>query len=308
MKTIFGLSKIKNRLPPTAATIGIFDGLHLGHQSILKKVVKQAKAFEIKSLCVTFWPSPKGALVLYSLKHRLRLIAEMGIDICLVVNFSKAFSKMKAGDFIRGILIRKLNIKEIIIGKNFRFGSSKSGDINLLIKYSKIYGFKVKILDLIKEHRMIISSSHIRDLIAQGALRQAAKLLGRPVAVYGTVIRGKKLGRYLGTPTANINPHHEVLPPPGIYAVNAYLRNNIFPSICYIGSRPTLKLNQIVVEVHLFNFKRNIYGKDIYIEFLKLIRKEKKFNTLLALKNQIKADFHLVRTFFGLFDPTTHCK
>jgi riboflavin kinase/FMN adenylyltransferase len=298
MKIIRGLSKITKRLTANVATLGVFDGVHLGHQAILKETLRQARKSGIKSLCVTFWPNPKKSPLLYSLEHRLDLIERIGFDICLVVNFSKSFSLLNPESFIKNILIGKLNTKQLIIGNGFRFGRGKCADAETLIGYSNKYGFKVKEIELLKIGNHNISSTRIRDFISRGRLLDAEGLLGRPVAVYGTVKRGLKFAGKLGFPTANINPHHEVLPPNGIYAVNVIFNNNSYPGVCYIGTRPSLNLKELVVEVHIFDFSGNIYERDIYIEFKKFIRKEAKFKNFSLLKFRIKKDLKTAKSLF----------
>jgi len=300
MKIIYGLTQIKRKLPANAATMGVFDGVHLGHQAILKEVVKRSKVLNLKSLCVTFWPSPKNSKLLYSLKHRLYLIEKIGFDICVVINFTRKFSNLSPESFVRGILVGKLNTSEIIIGHGFKFAKHQKGNTKLLSYLAKKYFFRVREIDLLRKNKTYISSTHIRNLIMSGRLKEAEYILGRPVVVYGTIMKGLSLARALGFPTANINPHHEVLPPKGIYIVRCFLNNKTYPGVCYIGTRPSIKLDNIVVEVHIFNFHKDIYGQDLYIEFDKLIRKEKKFKSFSELKLQVEKDLTAAKSFFGI--------
>jgi riboflavin kinase/FMN adenylyltransferase len=293
MEVIFGLAKIK-RIPQAVVAIGVFDGVHRAHRQILKYAVKQAHRIKGKSVAVTFWPHPQAQASLYSLKHRLRLIAETGIDACIVINFSRHFSHFSAEDFVRNILVNKLGARYICIGKNFRFGKGAYGDYRLLQHLARSYNFKLKVFPVMTVKGKAVSSTFIRRLIQTGNLKGAEALLLRPVSVLGTVIRGGALATRLGFPTANINPHHEVLPPSGVYAVKVFLKPKVLQGICYIGSKPTFGLRQEKhIEVHIFNFKKNIYGKDLEIQFVQKIREEKKFVSPAILARQIKKDASL---------------
>ncbi len=280
--------------------MGVFDGVHIGHRHILKEVVRKARDLEGTSIVVTFYPHPQGEQSLYSLSHRLRLIAELGVNACVVIKFDSKFSKISAGDFVKKFLISKLGAEFIYIGKNFRFGRFAKGDSAFLYKLSQVYGYKVKDFRVIKINRQPISSTYIRKLITAGKLPLARRLLQRPVTILGTVIRGMSLARKLGFPTANINPHHEILPPSGVYVVKIIFADNIFKGICNIGRKPTVlkakgqQSKDKHVEVYIFGFNKNIYGKDLEIQFLRRIRDEKKFPSLKALSKQIKKDIFQV--------------
>ncbi|MCX5707350.1 MAG: riboflavin biosynthesis protein RibF [Candidatus Omnitrophica bacterium] len=291
MKIIHGINKIRKFRKPVVA-MGVFDGVHRAHKGILKSAVAKARKIRGTSITLTFWPHPQKEGSLYSLEHRLRLIAGLGIDICIVINFSRHFAKIEAKDFIRSILVNKISAEYIYVGRNFRFGKNAKGDLTLLNNLGKIYGFKAKGFRIIKAGNKPISSTLIRSLIRGGKIKQAQRLLDRPVSILGTVIKGTALGRILGFPTANINPHHEVIPAPGIYAAKIIFGKNKFKAACYIGTRPTIgvKNKKTNIEAHIFNFNKNIYGKYLEIQFLKLIRPDKKFSSLALLTSQIKKD------------------
>ncbi|MDD5130106.1 MAG: riboflavin biosynthesis protein RibF [Candidatus Omnitrophica bacterium] len=291
MKIIYGVKQIKKLRRPVVA-LGVFDGLHLGHRNILRATVKKAKRIKGTSLVLTFFPHPQEKESLYSLQHRLRLIAEMGVDVCIVVKFSRSFAKISAKDFISEILAGNIGASFIYVGKNFRFGSQAAGDYRLLVKEAKNYKIGVRIFDVVKSGTLTVSSTTIRKLIKNSKLKQAQKLLGRRVSVLGTVIRGSKLGRLLGFPTANINPHHEVVPPAGIYAVQVIFSKKRYDGVCYIGKRPTIYPADAAmrIEVHIFDFHKDIYGKVLEIQFIKLIRSDQKFTSLKDLSAQIKKD------------------
>jgi len=288
---IHGLNKIRKFHNPVVA-LGVFDGVHRGHKEILKAAVLKARQIKGTSMVMTFWPHPQGQHTLYSLEHRLRLIAELGIDVAVVVNFSRHFSRIDPFVFVKGIIVEKISAQYLYAGKDFRFGRKASGCLKLLRELGKLNNFKVKGFTTVKYKSRPISSTLIRRMIRAGNLKDAADLLGRPVSILGTVARGDTLGRILGFPTANINPHHEVIPSDGIYAVKIILGKNRLKGACYIGRRPTIKEKDRKrnVEVHILNFNRNIYGRLLEIQFVKRIRPDRKFSSTLALKKQIRVD------------------
>lgn len=293
MKIIYGINNIGRVKRPVIA-MGVFDGVHRGHKEVLNAAVGKARKIKGTSVALTFWPHPQKQGSLYSLEHRLRLISELGVDLCIVINFSRHFSGIKAKDFIKNILVDKICAKYIYVGDDFRFGKNTEGDLCLLGNLGKIYGFKAKGFKIIKSEGKPISSTLIRSLIKNGEIKRAQGLLNRPVSIFGSVIKGTALGRILGFPTANINPHHEVIPARGIYAVKVILGKSKLKGVCYIGKRPTIisKNKKINIEVYIFNFNRNIYGKYLEIQFVKRIRPDEKFPSLAFLANQIKKDVH----------------
>jgi len=298
MKVIYGVNKIK-KYPRPVVALGVFDGAHRGHRVILEATVIKARSIKGTSVVVTFWPHPQKEESLYSLEHRLRLIEEIGIDVCIVINFNQKFAKLSAVDFITDILLKKINAHDICVGRNFRFGRNAEGDFRTLEGLSKRHHFKLKLFKVLKIRHHPISSTNIRSLIKKGKLDLARKLLTRPVSVLGTVIRGASLGRKLGVPTANIEAHHEVIPPEGVYAVKIIFKNKKFNGVCYIGPKPRFLFQDIPtprrqttrnIEVYIFNFGKNIYGEKIEIRFIKKIRNPIRFSSLLTLTSQIKKD------------------
>lgn len=300
MQVFCGIDKIKRFKKPVVA-LGVFDGVHLGHIQILKDAVREARRIKGTSVVVTFSPHPQKVESLYSLEHRLRLISQIGVNVCIVVSFNKKFSNISALNFVRHILIKKIGAREIFVGKNFRFGKGAKGDITMLRGLSLYYNFKLKVFQVISSHRKLISSTSIRCLIKKGKLAAAERLLSRPVTVLGTVKRGVRMGRRLGFPTANIDPHHEVIPPPGIYAVKVIFKGRLFYGACYIGTRPTLNERQkkIHIEVFIFGLNKDIYGQYLEIQFIKKIREDKKFNSLSKLAAQIEKDIIEVKSIFS---------
>ncbi|RJO65612.1 MAG: bifunctional riboflavin kinase/FAD synthetase [Candidatus Omnitrophota bacterium] len=302
MRTIWGIDKIPH-YRKVALAIGVFDGVHTAHRVILRKTVKKARQIHGRSMVLTFWPHPQKEQSLYSITHRLQLIAGTGIDVCVVASFTRRFAQWQPEQFIRNVLARSISPAHVFVGKNFRFGKNAKGNVRLLKKMSSGCGFNLNVVDTIKGQAKSISSTFIRVLIKGGRLNQAKKLLGRPVSVLGTVKRGFSIGRRLGFPTANINPHHEVTPPQGIYLVKIVLNKKILHGLCYIGRRPTfcsrLRRSPERIEAHMLDFNQTIYGKDLEIQFMRKIRNDKKFTSRFLLAEQIKKDVLFARQFFS---------
>lgn len=307
MQVRHGLSRIKGFRRPVAVALGVFDGVHAGHRVILRSTVAQARRISGISVVITFWPHPCRQASLYSLEHRLRLIETTGIDVCIVVPFTRRFSRISASDFIEKILCSRIGARYVYVGRNFRFGRKAEGSVGLLRRYAQRCCFAVKAFDVVKVGRKPVSSTLIRSLIRAGDLASAKKLLTRPVAILGTVIKGISAGRRLGFPTANIDPHHEIIPPCGVYMVYVIIEEKKYRGVCYIGKpaaflRKERKISETRcspdIEVHIFNFKKNIYGKDLEIQFVRKIRESKEFNSAFSLITQIKADILNARRLF----------
>ncbi|MGB2705948.1 MAG: riboflavin biosynthesis protein RibF [Candidatus Omnitrophota bacterium] len=284
-----------------AVTIGVFDGLHRGHQRIAKTLIKKARRRHLSTLLITFDPHPanvlkpaKGVPLLISLKHRLRLLGEIGIDYVIVMRFTRRLLRMDAADFTKKILSR-INAEEIVVGKGFVFGSKRRGSLRTLRKFSGVYGYRINAVCELRHSGGVISSTRIRNLILNGELLNASRLLLRPVVILGTVVKGHKRGRIIGYPTANIDPHHEAIPPSGVYVVKIKLEKKLYKGILNIGTRPTFARGpygdrEPTIEVHMFNFNKTIYGKDLEINFVRKIRNERKFIDPARLIEQIKKD------------------
>ena len=282
------------------ATIGIFDGVHIGHQAVLGRVIRRARRLGEKSLVITFDPHPAVILnprnappMIMSVAHRLRILEGIGFDICWVMHFTKQMAQKEAWQFVRDFLVAKLGISEIWVGKEFRFGRINLGTVELLRVLGKRYGFSVHQITPIQSGKQKISSTEIRRLIEKGKLSKARRLLGRPVSILGTVIRGESLGGKIGFPTANLDPHHEAIPPRGVYTVRVVLDGKCYRGVVNIGIRPTIKRKrkrEITIEAHLIDFSGNLYGKDIELLFVKKLRNEKKFHSLKMLACQIQRD------------------
>jgi riboflavin kinase/FMN adenylyltransferase len=288
-------------------TIGVFDGVHLGHKKIFKRALGIARRRRAKAVAVTFNPhpasviNPKAApMSLISLEHRLRLIRQSGINNIAVFDFTKKFSEIPPECFIKDVLIEKLKAGCVVVGQDFRFGRSRQGNSAFLKRQAEIYGLRVEIVKPLKYKGRAISSSLIRQAILSGRLDFAKRLLGRPPGILGTVVKGNRRGRTLGFPTANINPHHEVVPPSGVYAVKVRIGDRQYRGVLNIGSRPTFygpakQDREPTIEVHIFDFSGRIYGEVAEVLFVRRLRPEKRFLNKTALTAQIKKDIDQAR-------------
>ena len=279
--------------------IGNFDGLHLGHQKLFLQANKFKKKYSLKVGVLTFEPMPKmyfdkniKNFRISNQKQKIDLLDKMNVDFVITKKFDKNFSKITSMGFIENILKKKLNAKFIFVSNNFRFGNKREGDVKQLIKYEKKYNYKIIKPNPLLIKRKIISSTLIRNYLQIGKLKEVNKLLNRNWSIEGKVQKGKQLGKKIGFPTANIDIKNYVLACPGVYAVKAKLTKSskIIKGIANLGYRPTFNGKKILLETHLFNFSGNIYNKDLTVEFLKFIRKEKKFKNINQLRKQIRID------------------
>ncbi|HOX54514.1 MAG: bifunctional riboflavin kinase/FAD synthetase [Candidatus Omnitrophica bacterium] len=311
MKVYYGIGQFKSKISKPILAIGIFDGVHLGHQYIIKKIVRESLRTNGASVVLTFFPHPYHILkpkrylpLLISLEHRLKLLADLGVDVCIVQDFTTQFAGIHKNEFIRDFLFRKLKPVEIFVGKDFTFGRRKSGNVKLLYKLSDTYNYKTRVVSPIIIDGKRISSTFIRKLIISGNLKTAARFLGRPVSIFGRIIKGSRRGKILGFPTANIDYRHEILPPRGVYAVRLNLDKEKLFGVANLGFRPSFeksnKKNKVVAEVYIFDFDKNIYGRTAELEFIKRIRAEKKFKNRQHLIYQIEQDIKKAKQFFRI--------
>ena len=290
---------IDNNHKNSIILIGNFDGLHLGHQKLFKLAKKFKKKFSSKIGVLTFEPMPKMFFKsdlknfrISNQKQKLNLLKKFDVDFVVIKRFNKEFSKTKSINFIKNILASKLKASFIFVSNNFRFGNKREGNVRQLIKNEPLYKYKIiKPKPLIK-NKKIISSSFIRNLLQNGKLKQANKYLGREWSIEGKVLKGRQLGKKIGFPTANIDIEDYILAKPGVYAVKIKKKNSSksINGIANLGYRPTFNQKKILLEVHLFNFSGNLYNKYLTVNFLKFIRKEKKFKNVGQLQKQIKID------------------
>lgn len=307
MKILNRLSQRQAFTKKAVVTIGVFDGMHRGHVRLIREVVRRARRQGGPAVVITFSPHPVHVLrpqiycpLIVSLSHRLKIMASLGVDVCVVVPFRKSFSRVSPGKFIRQHLLRLFNPSEVIVGDDFRFGQARQGTLATFRQAAKEYGFKFSVIPTRVRGEKHFSSSRIREYILSGELQKAARLLGRPVALLGHVVHGDAIGRNLGYPTANINSAQELLPPSGIYIIHVHWRDRLYQGVAYIGRRPSIKkIGPVKVEAHIFNFHRDLYGQEILIEFLKKIREEKVFRSQDELVHQIRKDELVARRWFA---------
>lgn len=306
MKVIYGLGKFKGNFGRPIVAIGVFDGLHLGHQRLIQHAVKKAQESQEKAIVMTFEPHPLQVLhpdvylpMIASLSFRLKFIEALGVDVCIVLRFTKRFSQLSPQQFIYTYLVQTMHIKEVFVGDDFRFGKDRSGTLDYFKEMAIKYGFRVRVVRPAKIGYRKISSTFIRQLIAGGKLKGAGQLLGRRVSVMGKVVRGDARGKILGYPTANIYPQNEVIPPLGVYAVYVIIGTERFSAMANIGLRPSFKSlsDNVNIEVHIFDFTGDLYGKVIIVEFVKKIREEKAFQSKERLIEQLKKDEKRIRDF-----------
>ncbi|MFB3897864.1 MAG: bifunctional riboflavin kinase/FAD synthetase [bacterium] len=293
----------------TVITVGVFDGIHIGHQKILQKTIAQTQKYpNAQSVVLTFQEHPLKILspsfcppLLLLNKEKIDCIAEFGIDIIINQHFTQRFANLTATEFVTKILNKSFQIKEIIVGHDHGFGKNASGDVRLLEKLGKQLGFRVTIVSPVCNRNIPISSTRIRELLIAGKVDDAAAMLDRPHHIIGKVGKGDRRGRALGFPTANLVTKNEVIPGTGVYAVLVELAGKQYQGIMNIGFRPTFYKNaEPTLEIYLLNYHGNLYGKIITVYFIARVRNEKKFPTPAKLIVQIKKDVikakHLLRT------------
>ena len=291
-------------------TIGNFDGVHLSHRYICRKLAQEATGAGAKSMVITFDPHPKMILhpdikpflLITTLEEKLKLLEECGIDATLIIPFSPDYAKTTAREFVYETLGRKLAIKKIIIGHDYTFGRDKKGNDACLISSGRELGFDVEVIDAFKVGEDIVSSTLIRNLILKGKIAEAAKLLGKWYNVAGTVVKGFGRGVKLGFPTANIDPEKELLPPPGIYAAFVEVEKKRYMAALNIGEKPTFADYTFTFEAHLLNFEGDLRGKRLNTEFVEKLREIVKFDSPEMLKKQIAVDVEKVKMLLTKYD------
>jgi len=302
MKVINSLENIKEPFAYAVITVGNFDGVHIGHQGLLKEVKKRADKMSGTSIVLTFEPHPLKVLkekkipLITPFERKIELIEKLGIDVVICLPFTREFSKVSAREFVEEILLKKIGMKEIVVGYDYTFGHKREGNIDLLKKLGDELGFKVCILGPILVDNMIVSSTRIRNLIMEGELEKVKTLLNRYYQVSGEVIAGHdRGGRLLGFPTANLKLVNEVFPKNGVYVVEVIYNNKVYGGVTNIGFKPTFGNDALSVETHILDFDQNIYGKKIKLNFIKRLRNEKRFSSIEALAAQIKRDIEEAR-------------
>lgn len=305
MKIYEGLSDIPI-IPNPVVTSGTFDGVHLGHQKILKRIREIARDIQGETVLITFWPHPR--LVLYPEEHNLRLLSTFeektkllryfGIDHLITIPFTKEFSLLSSKEFIEKVLVEKIRTQKLVIGYDHRFGKNREGSFEYLQNHHSEFGFDLEEISRQDVDEIGVSSTKIRTALETGNINTATLCLGRPYELNGLVIKGQQIGRSIGFPTANIHiPNdYKLIPKDGVYAVEAVVNGSLFKAMLNIGNRPTVGGTKKTVEAHLFDFMGDLYDKQITIYFKEFLREERKFDNLDELKNQLALDQKMAKS------------
>lgn len=293
---------------PTVITIGTFDGVHIGHQKIVKRLIKAAKLEGLKSVILTFFPHPRMVLqkdsdikLINTIDERQTILNHLGLDYLLIKKFTIAFSRLSAEDFVKQILVDKLHAKKVIIGYDHRFGRNRNANIEDLKKFGIEYNFEVEEISVQDINDVAVSSTKIRKALIDGDILKANTFLGYNFMITGVVVKGKGIGRQLGFSTANIKvtEDYKLIPKYGSYIVSSVINNKKIFGMLNIGINPTVDGNSESIEVHFFNFNKDIYNKTIQVDLLKRIRDEEKFESLEALKKQLEKDKKTTLTYIA---------
>ncbi len=290
------------RHPYPVTAIGNFDGVHLGHRAILKTAIDRARAAGGTAFALTFDPLPAKLLapdrapqLILAPDDKLELLQLSGIDGVIVLNFTLELSLLAPRDFVRDYLRGKIGVREVVVGHSVSFGHNRAGNAAMMVELGREFGFDTEVVGPIKIDGLEVSSTKVREAIAAGDLRGAARLLGRYHFLRGPVVRGRERGRTIGFPTANLASETECIPPDGVYATRVILDDGAYPAITNIGMRPTFSETERSIEAHIFDFTRDLYGTCIKLELVERIRAERKFDSADALKAQIALDLSKVR-------------
>ena len=310
MKTIHGIENFTAD-EASIVTIGTFDGVHLGHQQILKQLIDTSRKSKLKSVLLTFFPHPRMVLqpdismrLIQTIQEREKALQKTGLDYLVIHPFSTEFSRLSADDYVKQILVEQLNVRKVVVGYDHRFGRNRTASLEDMYHYADIHEFEVIEINAEKIESTAVSSTKIRKAIDEGNIELANTYLGHSFTIEGMVIDGDKRGRELSYPTANIdlkNPH-KIVPKQGVYLVKSNLEDRIIYGMMNIGTKPTFNAAMPSIEVHFFDWNGNLYGQAVQVELLKWVREERKFNTVEELQTQIQADEQYCRSSI----PTSH--
>ena len=284
---------------PTVLTIGTFDGVHLGHQKIIERVVTTARQEGLLATIFTFFPHPrmvvqhdKSLKLIHTLEEKKQLLQQLGVDLLVVQPFNEAFAQLTAEEFVSTILVQHLNVKKVIIGYDHRFGRNRTANINDMRLFGEKYGFAVEEISVQEVDEVSVSSTKIREALNKGDVITAEHYLGTPYSLTGTVVHGLKLGRTLGYPTANIQvtEDYKLIPKDGVYVVYSYIGAQKVYGMMSIGKNPTIEGKGASIEVYFFDFNGDLYDRELTIYFVKYLREERKFSSVALLKKQLQDD------------------
>ena len=310
MTILNSLELIEKPLKNPVLTIGNFDGVHKGHLALFDLLKERAEALKGQSVVMTFDPHPikvmkpgNGPPLITPTEQKLNLIKDAGIDIILCIPFTREFAAISARDFVRDILVRRIGIRELVVGYDYNFGSNREGDIDLLREMGNELGFAVHVVKQVRTGDTLVSSTSIRSLVLDGNLEEARRLLGRDYQICGTVVKGKNRGgRLLGFPTANLQLVDELTPKGGVYLVRVLIDDRVLDGLTNIGYNPTFENHQFSVETHILDFSEDLLGKTIRVNFIERLRDEKTFRSVEELADQIGRDVEMARSMFETID------
>jgi riboflavin kinase/FMN adenylyltransferase len=296
MRIFRGTENIEGLKSPVLA-LGNFDGIHLGHQAILKKVIERASDIGGLSAAFTFDPHPVKVLaperylpLITPTEKKIKLMEKLGLSAAICAEFNQDFANLHPRSFIKDILIDRIGTKEVVVGFNYSFGRGREGGIDSLHAMGEEYGFRLHVVEPVKVGGVVVSSSKVREAIWAGNVRLASVLLGRPYGMEGVVVTGRRRGKRLGFPTANIETRGELYPKSGVYAATVILKGKMYRAVANVGKHPTFPEDPFSVEAHIFEFDSEIYGEDVEILFIERIRDDVAFPTPEALSEQIRQD------------------
>lgn len=300
------ISRFGKTRKPTAVTIGNFDGVHVGHQEILRGVIERAHRMDGLSAVLTFYPHPARVLrpdaapgLLETLPQRLAEFEALGLDAALVLKFDQELAKASAEEFAREFLVETLRTRAVLVGANFRFGHKQAGDVELLTESGRENGFAVEIVQPVLVDGRVVSSSAIREAVREGRMEEARRMLGRPFALSGEIRSGTGLGRKLVVPTLNLATEQEILPKTGVYATEVAVAGSSYQAVTNVGVRPTFDGQHLVVESHLLDFSESLMSGAMTVKFLARLRDEQKFSGPADLRAQILRDIERAKELFA---------
>jgi riboflavin kinase / FMN adenylyltransferase len=302
MEIIRVREKIYQTFNAPSVALGNFDGLHVGHQEIIRRTVESAHSKQRDAIVYTFDPHPRLVLGkapeiprITTPSERAAILEHLGIDVLILAEFTKEFASQTPEDFVQDVLVEEIGTRHLYIGENYRFGKGRSGNPEVLRKMAPELGFNVHVVPPVKVDGIMVSSSRIRELLIGGEIREANRFLGREFTIDGRVIHGHHRGKKLGFPTANIKPEVKLRPPEGVYAVYCRVDEDIYPGVMNIGYNPTFKDRRVSYEVHVLDFDRDIYGRTIRVYMVEKLREEMTFLGVEELKTQISEDIRISR-------------
>jgi len=304
METLRSISELSKLRGPLFLAIGVFDGVHLGHQAVISTSAQHARAANGTPIVVTFDPHPEKVLrpktaphLLTATPHKIALIRDLGVAHLLIITFDKQFAATEPEEFVHELVEHSKSLREICVGHEWSFGKNRRGNLKLLNQFGARFDFGVVGIPPVTVNGELVSSTTIRKAVETGDLAKAAQMLGREYTVLGTVVSGDNRGKKIGFPTANLSAHNEQFPPNGVYFAEAKLEGVIYPGVVNLGYRPTVdtRKSERILEIHLFDFDHDIYGKDLEVRFIRYLRPEKKFESVEALVRQIGLDVKQAR-------------